>query len=108
MITAIVTANDTKLTIITLEELFLEQMGPTVQRTKLIQGVNDIVLKAGVFKVQSKKGVRVKAGGQSFDMAVTPNDKDGGPIELSHLVPSLDRPEVVTFLSDAKATPAPR
>jgi hypothetical protein len=107
MITAIVTTCNTKLTITTLEHLFLEQMG-SGQRTELMPGPNPVALETGVFKVQSKKGVRVTAGAQAIDFAVTPNDKDGGPIELSHLVPGLDRPEVVTFLTDAKAMPAPR
>lgn len=102
MITAIVTGEATELTIATLEDAFLEKMGNSGERTKLTQGVNNVPVDAGVFRVLSKRAVRVIADTQNLDVVVSPNDKDGGPIELLRMtIPGHDQPEVIDLLSSA-------
>jgi|SwirhirootsSR2_FD_contig_31_15385440_length_637_multi_3_in_0_out_0_2 hypothetical protein len=82
MITAIYVKDNTKLTIVTQEDLLLEQMGSSEPPAKLFSGQNNSVdVGRGVFRVQSAKAVTVTASTQLIHVGVTPFDKDGGPID---------------------------
>lgn len=104
MLTAIRTVKDrTTLTLETSEELYLEQMGATNPPIKLIQGANHVVVGAGIFKVLSTNDVHVSADTQEFQFAVTPDNKDGGPIDPITQTPGLDPTTVAAFLLDARS-----
>jgi hypothetical protein len=85
-ITAIFTTSDTTtLTIATAEVVLLEQKD-AAQARQLDAGVNQVTVGPGVYRVVSKTGVRVTPAAQDVHL-ITLNDKTGGPIELSGLLP---------------------
>lgn len=81
MRTSIITRKDkTTLTIVTKEDLYLDQMdaaGQQIKQIKLTQGVNNIPVGAGVFRVLSKAPVTVTADTADVQIAATAGDKDG-------------------------------
>ncbi|HEY0480659.1 MAG TPA: hypothetical protein VGD37_24250 [Kofleriaceae bacterium] len=107
MRTAIITRKDkTTLNIVTSEELYLEQLGRAEPRIKLNNGVNEVAVGAGVFRVLSKSPVRVTADTQDTQVAFTTDDKDGGPIDPLIATSGLDPTTVAEFLLDAKGLSA--
>lgn len=84
-ITGIFTTTDTTLTIATAEAVPLEQKD-VAQARQLGAGVNQVAVGPGVYRVVSKTGVRVTPAAPDVHV-VTANDKTGGPIELSQLLP---------------------
>jgi hypothetical protein len=77
MITAIFTTDKTTLTIETSEAVNLDQMGQQTPIAKLTPGKRDVVVPAGVFRLESKDTVIVTTRGQNVHVAYTTNDKDG-------------------------------
>jgi hypothetical protein len=84
-ITAIFTTTEMTLTIATAEQVLLEQKD-AAQARQLDAGVNQVAVGPGVYRVVSKTGVRVTTAAQDVHL-ITVNDKTGGPIELSRLLP---------------------
>lgn len=105
MITAIFVKEPATLTFATSENLFLEEMAQPTRRTPLTAGQPTVVqVGSGVFKVLSKQAVSVSAS-VSAAVAVSLDDKDGGPIDppklvqpLRQLMPHMDVASVRQFL----------
>lgn len=88
MITAIFVKTPTTLTFATSEDVFLEEMN-TGRRTKLSAGQSTPVeVGSGLCRVQSKREVAVSASTAAVQIAITPEDKDGGN----------DPPKLVTLM----------
>jgi hypothetical protein len=107
MITAIFTDQKTTLTIETPEELNLEQLGLETPLARLVPGVNQVVVGAGVFKVLSKTALRVSADAPNLYVASTLNTKDSGFPDPPRL-PVTTSTQLREFLIDARSEPAPR
>jgi hypothetical protein len=107
MITAILTAEKTTLTIVTPERVNLERMGGDF--IQLTNGTHTREVEAGVFKVVSNEPVSVKSSSASTFIGYTPNNKDGTfPDQTILAKRGLDVSATQEFFFDAKSINAPR
>lgn len=109
MITVIYVKDNTRLTIVTKEELYLEHMGSNDLPTLLNPDRDNVVdVERGVFRVQSKAAVTVTASTPLIHVGMTPFDKDGGPIDQTARVgPPRPMPEAAKMAEAAKAVMPP-
>jgi hypothetical protein len=114
MITAIYVKGNTKLTIVTQEDLYLEKMSDPKQPTPLNAGATTVPVSDGVFKVQSTQPIGVTSDTTQVHVAVSPYDK-GGPLDppksmlpLNGSMPDLDHAALKAFLFSSKGMDSPK
>ena|SRR5689334_1984535 len=114
MITAIYVKDEAQLTIVTQEDLYLEEMKNPSRRTPLRTGTTPVPVTNGVFKVHSTKPVTVTADpATQVHVAVSQLDKNGTLDPPKAMLPpdgfmlELAHTDVMTFIFPAKGMTAP-
>jgi|SRR6185295_20369113 len=114
MITAIYLKDKAELTIVTQEDLFLEEMKDPSRRTPLRTGTTTVSVDGGVFKVHSTKPIKVSAD-TTFHTAVSATDKNGTLDPPKAMLPPSgfmatqpNEAAIMSFIFPAKGMAAPR